>query len=150
MHPTTSSLRRLVRVFLPDPLIHSLVTSLVVDVSLPDPEAKATGELQSSVLEIPLDRIPYVSTLTLKSCGRVSFSRQEPQGPSAMDRRSLREIQFHSCKDVDIKALLATIQSLKDVDAWDTLERVAVRKSDIVDRDAVLAAVGEERLRFVG
>ncbi len=33
IHPTTSSLRRLVRVFLPDPLIHSLVTSLVVDVS---------------------------------------------------------------------------------------------------------------------
>lgn len=50
---------------------------------------------------------------------------------------------------MDVEGLRLAVQSLKDVGAWDTLERVVIRGCDLLDNDAALEAVGKERLRFM-
>ncbi len=44
---------------------------------------------------------------------------------------------------MDIGSLQETIQSLKDVDAWDTLDRVDVQECEVLDYDSASAVVGE-------
>jgi len=41
-----------------------------------------------------------------------------------------------------------TIESLKDVDAWDTLDRVVIEICDSLEYNTAFEAIGKERLRF--
>jgi len=133
------------RVILPRPCIHSLLTSLDVELSLPKRESKAPETLHSANLVIPLDRIPNVSSLTVTAFSGVTFSRQ----PSSRSVDKLLELQLRSCEDMDIKSFEATIQSLKDVDAWDKLDSIVVQQCDLLNCDAVSAVVGMKRLQFI-
>ncbi len=88
----------------------------------------------------------------MTTCARVSFSRGSALvlAPGAVaidpDTRALQEFQLRSRQNKDIGSLQETIQSLKDVDAWDTLDRVDVQECEVLDYDSASAVVGKERL----
>ncbi len=140
-------LQTLLRISLPDPSVHTLLTSFTVNISLPNAEENTCPEM---LLNIPLDLIPHVSTLKVSTFGRVSFSfaRQEEPDQRGIGKHALRELQLRSCTNMDTVNLQATIMSLKDVSGWEALKRVVVRECDALDYDAALLAVGKERLHF--
>lgn len=92
--------------------------------------------------------MPNVSTLTLEGCGEVLFFDRTSQGLDIP--RPLRELELRSCnRYMKPKTLEAAIQSLKSTGAWDMLERMVIRGCESLDETSALAAVGEERLRFL-
>ncbi len=52
--------------------------------------------------------------------------------------------------EMDAGILQETIQSLKDVDVWEALNRIVIEKCDSLDYGAALEVVGNERLHFAG
>ncbi len=75
---------------------------------------------------------------------RVCFTRE-----SRVAACGLREIQFSRCENMDVEVLKFAVQSLKDVNAWDTLERVVVKGCNSLAYDEVLLEIGKERLRYL-
>ncbi len=80
------------------------------------------------VFPIPLDRIPTVSNLTVTTCTLVRFTRESRVGANATNSSGrpccIREIRFRECNDMEIADFQSAIQSLRDADAWTTMERV--------------------------
>lgn len=137
-------------VLLPGPDHHPLLTSLTISLHYFEDDAVfSTWASKSLAIDIPLHKIPKVSSLYVTTFGRVSFSRQRRKGRRAAGASALREVQLISCVNMDVEGLRLAVQSLKDVGAWDTLERVVIRGCDLLDNDAALEAVGKERLRFM-
>jgi len=102
-------------------------------------------------LKIPFEKIPQVSILDVTTCSQISLSqlRELADGdPIHLQPSSLREIRLHSCPNMDVGDLRQTIASLKDVGAWDTLNRVVIEKCDLLDYDSTVGVIGKERLYF--
>ncbi|KLO13740.1 hypothetical protein SCHPADRAFT_350955 [Schizopora paradoxa] len=98
---------------------------------------------------VPLERIYTVSCLTFSTCARVIFTHEGHTGEDGdTERCQLREIRFSGCEQMTIEDLRLTIQSLKEVGAWDTLERIVLELCDLVEYCAALEVVGMERLRY--
>lgn len=134
---------------LPDPAHHPLLTSLTFELEIPAfSVTEASLEVRSILLDIPLDKIPHVSFLRLKTFCWVSFSRKPVIRQGEETLSSLRELQLQSCVSMDTEGLQRVVQSLKDAGAWDSLERVVIQGCDLLTCEAALEAVGEERLYF--
>lgn len=137
---------------LPGPDNHPLLTSLTVNVGIYKHEPAFSSQASKFVaINIPLAKIPRVSSLCITTFGRVSFSRQRQRrkGRGAKGPSALREVQFISCVNMDVEGLRLAITSLKDVGAWDLLDRVVIKGCDLLDYDSTLEIVGKERLRFM-
>ncbi len=101
-------------------------------------------------LNIPLEKIPHVSALNVTACGKVTFyrRRESDEAPVQPSSSSLRELQLHSCQNMDVGGLQRAVQSLKDAGAWDKLDRVVIKKCNLLDYDATVEVIGKERLHF--
>lgn len=98
---------------------------------------------------VPLERIPAVSCLTFSACARVIFTREGHAGEDgSKERCRLREIRFSGCKQMTIEDLRLTVQSLKEVGAWNTLERFGLDFCGLVKYGAALEIVGMGKLRY--
>ncbi|KLO06369.1 hypothetical protein SCHPADRAFT_933116 [Schizopora paradoxa] len=91
-------------------------------------------------LQIPLNRVPHLSCLTLTTFTQVRFSREGSVEPC-----HLRKVHFQGCSRMDG---VAAIQSLKDAGVWESVERVVVEDCRDFEYEMALESVGEERLRF--
>lgn len=101
------------------------------------------------IFPVPLERIPDVSVLTFTTCTQVIFTREDLAGAHGvgLEPSQLREIRFSGC-EMAIKDLQLTVQSLKDVGAWNTLERIVVEQCELLYYESALEVVGMERLRY--
>jgi len=146
----SAALHVMVHALLPDPSIHALLTSFAFSLSLSDVEGEASRKTKpiSKPLSIPLEQIPHVSTLYLTTFCLSSFSRQEVPGPGGFDKHALREMELRACENLDAGNLQKTIQSLKDVNAWESLDCLVIKQCDLLDYDTALEAVGKEKLSF--
>ncbi len=96
---------------------------------------------------IPLDRIPYVSTLTLTTCTRVIFARDSEVGVNGDENPSrLQEIHFVECDDMDKGGFQAVVKSLRDVRAWETIEKVVVNDCHSLAYGGGAGGNGEEEI----
>jgi len=58
-------------------------------------------------------------------------------------------MSFVGCENMEVEEdLQLSVQSLKDVGAWNTLERVVVENCCRLPYEGVLEVVGEERLYY--
>lgn len=137
---------------LPDPnsLTGLHVVSLIVDTPLMKAH-HCVGQYMKTekpmLLTVPLEKIPRVSSLAISTFCCVSFSRQdEHAGRSEIS--SLNELRLDGCAYLNAEYLQEVVQSLKDADAWDTLNVVAIRDCGSLDFESALEIVGRERLRF--
>lgn len=103
-------------------------------------------------LRIPLERIPAVSTLTLSTCTQVVFTHENDTGGGGgwgcTSPSLIREVCFSRCEQMTAEDLHLSIKSLKDVGAWDTVERITMENCRLVEFGLALEAVGAERLRY--
>jgi len=105
-----------------------------------------------NIFTIPLNRIPAVSTLNITAFTQVRLIRETYVGADGSDSRiescRLREVRFCGCEGVEIEDLRLTVQSLKESESWDVLERVVVEGCSSLEYGAVLELIGKERLRY--
>jgi len=95
------------------------------------------------IFTVPLDRIPTVSNLTLTMCTQMCFTRENYVGGCR-----LREIRFSGCEHLEIGDLRSAVQSLKGVQAWNSVERIVVEGCSLLDYSVVLDVIGSEKLRY--
>lgn len=115
----------------------------------PDSEALAFPE--QIAFPIPLGLLPTVTTVNITTFTRVLFTRGTEaleDGDITGSPCGLREIRFEGSNNTEISDLRMTIQSLKDVDAWETIERFVVENTNSLQLSEVLDEVGEGRLRY--
>ncbi len=164
---STQSLTGLLRALLPlhlsDP--HARLSSLSYKLWHDIESEFRAGPLDGSLkfkefpgfFSIPVDRIPTVSTLTVTTCTCVLFTREgggaqanggRPGSSTRNEQCLLREMSFVACENMEQEDFHLSVQSLKDVDAWNTLERVVVENCCRLPYEGVLAVVGEERLCY--
>ncbi len=141
----SGALHDLVRALLPDPNTHTSLTSLNINFRVAHTEATKDWEYHISEknISIPLDRIPHVVTLSIKTFGQLRFSRQNNTGSEV--ESSLRELRLHECEQVDEECLKGMIASLKDVGAWDKLKSFKMEHC-FWDYNDALKIIGAERL----
>lgn len=102
-----------------------------------------------TIFTIPLDRIPTVSTLTMTTCTRMHFTREKQVGAYGVSEACrLRDVRFIGCRGMEIDEFQSAVQSLRDIDAWETTERVVVEDClfSCFRYLAALRAVEESRL----
>lgn len=143
----TGVLSALANILLPSPYTHTRLTSLDINISLSDLGKEELRTTNLPLLTIPLARIPNVTTLTISTFCRISFSWEEFL--SMPSKRSLRRLRILSCDNMDAGHLQVMIRSLKNVDAWGLLDRVLIQKCSSLDEESALLAVGKERMRFM-
>lgn len=139
----SGALHDLVRALLPDPNTHTSLTSLNIDFTHTEATKDWEYHISEKNISIPLDRIPHVATLSVKTFGQLRFSRQSNTGSEV--ESSLRELRLHECEQVDEECLKGMIASLKDVGAWDKLKSFKMEHC-FWDYNDVLKIVGAERL----
>jgi len=61
---------------------------------------------------------------------------------------SLRELHLQSCKNMEAIGLEQIVRSLKEVGAWDTLDRIVIEGCDLLDYETAAEIIGRERLHF--
>ncbi|KLO08470.1 hypothetical protein SCHPADRAFT_607147 [Schizopora paradoxa] len=129
----------------PDMLNHRLLESFAIDIV--EPRAGWAKKVPK-ILQLNLDGLPGVSSLSVTVSGGSTFwsSTERP-----LELNSLRELRFISCDLMDAKCLSDTVSSLKNIGAWETLERLVIQDCGllVLERETVLKIVGEKRLRFV-
>ncbi len=131
---------------LPDPDTHPNLSSFSIELTLTK-ETKDWGDyIEYKTIVIPLDKIPHVSTLNVKTFSQLHFSRQAGSSDGGQDC-ALRELRLHDCKQWDSEFLEGLVASLKNVGAWDTLESFKVDQC-LWRYESVLKVVGAERLQF--
>lgn len=143
-----------IRSLMPNPSTHPhlsfeilSVNVSISDVKIMEPSLSEEPDEERFVkLTIPLDGMPEISVLNVTTCGQLSFSSEHDPTNYPI---SLRELRLRSCHNVDVRGLQDTIQSLEDIGAWDTLERVVIRDCALLDYDEMVDVVGAERLHFV-
>lgn len=96
------------------------------------------------VFTIPLDRFPTISSMSISAGVQVYFVR----GFEEVTPWNLREIRFSGCMYLDIGYFQWAVKSLRDVWAWDTMERVILENCCSLDYNEVLEVVGQERLHY--
>jgi len=112
-------------------------------------------------ITIPLDRIPHVSSLTVKTFTRLLFTRRPTQGTTtAIDDatgprttsspHALRELCLQECNNISVKSLEQTVDSLMDADAFLLLDRFEVKDCRYGDMmyDNVVNIIGEDILYY--
>lgn len=109
----------------------------------PAPALKAFPKIQI----IPLDTIPTVSTLTLTTCTPcVLFTRESKVG--ARPNR-LQELRLRGCELMEAGDLHAAVESLKEVEAWEAINRVVVEGCDLLKYDRALEVNGKKKLLYL-
>ncbi len=153
----------LVIAFLPDPLMHPHLTSLNITL-LPSKVNDDIYFVVSSIgresITIPLDRIPYVSSLTVKTFTRLLFTRRSAQGTTTANGatglgttsspHALRELCLQECNNISMKSLERTVDSLMDAHAFLLLDRFEVndcRYSNMM-YDNIVDIIGEDILYY--
>ncbi|KLO06340.1 hypothetical protein SCHPADRAFT_1002406 [Schizopora paradoxa] len=115
-----------------------------------DVDSETLASPEQITFPIPLGSVPTVTTLNITTFTKVSFTRGiEALADDGITPCGLREIRFEGCDKMEISDLRLTIQSLKDMGAWDSLERFVVENNDSLKYSEVLDAVGEERLHYI-
>ncbi len=84
----------------------------------------------------------------MKTCTQVYFTRESRVGSNDMSELcGLREIHFSGCNDMEMDDFrTATIQSLRDIRAWETIERVVLEDCCLLEYDKISEIVGKDRL----
>ncbi|KLO12548.1 hypothetical protein SCHPADRAFT_941118 [Schizopora paradoxa] len=141
---------------LPAPLIHTRLTSLNLAITWQPPTklqwTKIEDSLKSKEFVIPLDRIPFVTELSLSSNFQATFTGPHSKREYYAANRScaLRELRLRDCDYMDICELKEIVQSLKDFGAWDALKGLTLENCTSVAPDEALEVVGPERLTYIG
>ncbi len=101
------------------------------------------------IFTIPLDKIPTVSTLTITARTRTLFTREAQAGVvGSSEKCGLQEVHFVGCDYMEIEDFRSSIQSLKDIEVWESIERIVVEYCDSLEYDEALEVVGIQRLRM--
>ncbi|KLO12552.1 hypothetical protein SCHPADRAFT_941120 [Schizopora paradoxa] len=156
----TNFFSSIIEVSLPDPLVHTHLTSLSLALTWELPPGMQRTWMQPSISSmkvfIPLDRIPFVTELSLSMYFHPTFIGNKSERPSGHGYHpknrscALRKLCLRDCAYVVIWQLQEMVQSLKELGAWDALERFIVEDRTSVAPDRALEAVGSERLTFIG
>ncbi|KLO12544.1 hypothetical protein SCHPADRAFT_890692 [Schizopora paradoxa] len=159
MYDFSDFISPVIKALLPHPLHHTRLTSLSVAIAAQLPTEFQSTWLQSSkmssrMLVIPLDRIPFVETLSLTTIFHPTFTGnklERPSGPGSYQTNrscALREVRFRACDYMAIWQLQEMVHSLKEFGAWDGLEKFVIEDCSSVAPDRALEAVGPERLSY--
>ncbi|KLO06333.1 hypothetical protein SCHPADRAFT_895516 [Schizopora paradoxa] len=149
----TQSLYKLTREMIPDHLVYtSQITSLSYELWF-DRDADAPQGFCGKAVNIPLDRILNVTTLTLSSFVRILFT-QECSSENALrtdfgELSRLRELKFVECENMTVEDLKWTVWSLRVFGVWKNIERVVVEDCYELVYEELVEVVGEERLRYL-
>ncbi|KLO06343.1 hypothetical protein SCHPADRAFT_933140 [Schizopora paradoxa] len=143
----------LLRRLLPDPSTHLLLTTVIINIQPPPYKSypQKTHHVPTQdhekleLVAIPLAKLPHVSSLSITTFGRLSFRRRRAR----TKLYALRELQIRACPRIDVDGLRDVVQSLKNIKAWDGLERVVVRNCDLLDYEGALKVVGKEKLCYM-
>ncbi len=101
------------------------------------------------IFTIPLDKIPTVSTLTITARTRTLFTREAQAGVvGGSEKCGLQEVHFVGCDYMEIEDFRSSIQSLKDIEVWESIEQIVVEYCDSLEYDEALEVVGIQRLRM--
>lgn len=140
---------------IPDPAAHPHISTLILEAPRFSRAKKITPkEIHFDSLAIPIDKIPNVSSLSITTTlGRVKFQRGQLfqrrfQPVQAHGASRLRVLTLESCRNLDVCYLPDLIISLKDVGAWDGLERVEIRSCGSLEYDAVAKVFEKEKKCF--
>ncbi len=133
-------------------LMHTMSTDdLEDDVTRDEEDEEARNQIFSRILFIPLDKIPQVSTLSVKTFTRLCFDNFYYTwcAHSGGTPNALSELHLLQCKQLGVENLQETVESLKDCNVWETLDRVYVEDcNDSLSYSGAMEVVGPEKLRF--
>ncbi|KLO08291.1 hypothetical protein SCHPADRAFT_944561 [Schizopora paradoxa] len=106
-------------------------------------------------LNLPLDGVFHIPSVTLSSCLRVIFTQESDlDSENALvsehnESCRLRELKFIGCEYMTPVNLRHTVDSLEALGVWDRIERVVVQDCDLLRYSDVVNIVGERRLQYL-
>ncbi|KLO08309.1 hypothetical protein SCHPADRAFT_931888 [Schizopora paradoxa] len=136
---------------MPNPILHRYLKHCSIELSHPpfniEDDTSEPTELREKEdlieLKIPLDRIPYVSVLEVKTYGNVYFFLAD-KDKASMQPYQLRELRLVACNNMVREDLEETLQSLEDIGARDTFERLVISNCELLDESMVDVAMAQK------